>query len=167
MSHRPHGHAAPHVRVALLTLSDTRTPETDRSGALLRERFAEAGHDVVSQAILREDPAAVRAAVEGLLGADIDAIVMTGGTGISPRDRTHEAVEGLIDTHIPGFGELFRMLSYEEVGPAAMFSRAFAGVARGIVLVALPGSEAAVRLATDKLLLPGLAEMVGLLSPRP
>lgn len=153
------GNLAP-VRVALLTVSDTRTAENDESGRILREKLSSSGHVVVDQRILRDEPAEVRALVETWLDRDdVDAVITTGGTGISPRDTTYEALSGLLLKRLDGFGELFRMLSYAEIGPSAMMSRAFAGVAEGGLLVALPGSAHAVTLALDKLLLPELGHM--------
>ena len=155
------------VRTATITLSDTRTPEDDEGGELLRERLAAAGFDVVSHAIVREEPDAMRAAVRALCeGAGVDAIVLTGGTGISPRDRTIEAIAPLFEKTLDGFGEAFRRMSWDEIGPNAMLSRAIAGTLQGRVIVALPGSPKAVRLAVDKLLAPVLAHAVGLASGR-
>jgi molybdenum cofactor biosynthesis protein B len=155
------------VRVATLTLSDTRTIEDDTSGRLLGELCAAAGFTVASHEIVREDPELVRAAVERLLAAaEVDAIVLTGGTGIAPRDRTIEAIAPLFEKTVEGFGEAFRRLSWEEIGPRGMLSRASMGVAAGRVLVALPGSPGAVRLGVTQLLAPMLAHAVGLASGR-
>jgi len=159
--HRAHGIRA--VACAILTVSDTRTPETDTSGARTRELLIAAGHRVVDQAILPDEPAQVRAHVEALLGqAGVDAILVNGGTGLAPRDTTYEAVAGLLEKRLDGFGELFRMLSFQEIGAAAMLSRAVAGVARGKVVASMPGSTAAVELAMAKLLVPELGHMVKL-----
>ena len=129
----------------------------------MRELFEAAGHVVAAQTILPDEPAAVREYVERQLDrADVDAIVTSGGTGIAPRDTTYEALVGLIDKRIDGFGELFRMLSFREIASAAMLSRATAGVARGRILACLPGSTAAVELALRELLLPELPHMVHL-----
>lgn len=153
------------IRVATITLSDTRTIEDDEGGKLLGERLAAAGFEVVSHAIVREEPDAMRASVQALaMHAGVDAIVLTGGTGISPRDRTIEAIAPLFEKTLDGFGEAFRRLSWDEVGPRAMLSRAIAGTLNGRVIAALPGSPKAVRLAVDALLAPVLAHAVGLAS---
>jgi molybdopterin adenylyltransferase len=150
--HRAHGKRA--VACAILTVSDTRTPETDTSGALARDLLVQAGHRVVVQEILPDEPARVRAQVEAWLAeGDVEAIVVNGGTGLAPRDTTYEAIAGLLEKRLDGFGELFRMLSYEQIGAAAMLSRAVAGVARGTVVASMPGSTAAVELAMSKLIL--------------
>jgi molybdenum cofactor biosynthesis protein B len=159
--HRAHGKRA--VACAVLTVSDTRTAETDTSGALIRDLLAQAGHTVAGHAILPDDPARVRAWVEErLAGAEVEAVFINGGTGVAPRDTTYEAVAGLLEKRLDGFGELFRMLSYEQVGSAAMLSRAVAGIARGKVVASMPGSTAAVELAMTRLLVPELGHMVKL-----
>jgi molybdenum cofactor biosynthesis protein B len=159
--HRAHGQAA--VACAVLTASDTRTRDTDTSGARARALLEAAGHRVVASAILPDDPARIRAWIEERLAdPTVDVVVVNGGTGLAPRDTTFEAVAGLLEKRIDGFGELFRMLSYQEIGAAAMLSRAVAGVARGRVVVSVPGSTAAVELALAKLLVPELGHMVGL-----
>jgi molybdopterin adenylyltransferase len=157
--HRARGTRA--VACAILTVSDTRTPETDSSGALTRDLLVSAGHVVVAQAILPDEPDRVRAHVERLLADPrVDAVLVNGGTGIAPRDTTYEAIAGLLEKRLDGFGELFRMLSYEQIGAAAMLSRATAGVSHGKVVVSMPGSPAAVELAMAKLLVPELGHMV-------
>ena len=149
------------VACAVLTVSDTRTPRTDTSGRAIADLLAAAGHRVAARANARDEPAEVAATLEGWLAReDLDALITTGGTGISRRDGTIEVVQRLLEKRLDGFGELFRMLSYEDIGPAAMMSRACAGLSRGRILIALPGSEAAVRLAMTKLVLPELAHMV-------
>jgi molybdenum cofactor biosynthesis protein B len=159
--HRAHGVRS--VACAIVTVSDTRTTETDTSGARTREILLHAGHRVTSQTILPDEPARVRAHVERLLGdADVDAVLVNGGTGLAPRDSTYEAIASLLEKRLDGFGELFRMLSYAEVGAAAMLSRAVAGVARGKVVASMPGSTAAVALAMEKLIVPELGHMVTL-----
>jgi molybdenum cofactor biosynthesis protein B len=159
--HRAHGKRA--VACAIVTVSDTRTLETDTSGAMIRDLLVQAGHAVGGHAILPDEPARVRAHVEGLLAADdVDAVLVNGGTGLAPRDTTYEAIAGLLEKRLDGFGELFRMLSYEQIGAAAMLSRAVAGVARGRVIVSMPGSTAAVELAMAKLVVPELGHMVKL-----
>jgi molybdopterin adenylyltransferase len=157
-----HRQQAPrHVRCAVFTVSDTRTPETDTGGALLCDALSAGGHTVALRAIHPDDPAVVRTAVaDAIASGAIDAVLTTGGTGVSARDTTYEAITGLLQKTLPGFGELFRSLSYAEIGAAAMMSRAVAGVSQGCVIIALPGSPDAVRLALDKLILPELGHMV-------
>jgi molybdenum cofactor biosynthesis protein B len=142
-------------------VSDTRTDEDDRSGAAARRLLVEAGHEVVDRSIVPDDPAQVRARLTRWIdGGACDVIVSTGGTGIAPRDRTYEAVVELLDRRLDGFGELFRMLSWEQVGSAAMLSRAVGGVARGTAIFALPGSTKAVELALERLIVPELGHLV-------
>ncbi|MBE3589950.1 MAG: MogA/MoaB family molybdenum cofactor biosynthesis protein [Firmicutes bacterium] len=149
------------VRAAVLTISDTRTEETDTAGRWIRERLAAAGHAVAAHRIVRDDPETVAEAVAGWLASpDVDVILTTGGTGIARRDRTVEAVRPLLEREIPGFGEIFRWLSYQEIGAAAMLSGAFAGTARGKLVACLPGSRGAVELALERLLLPELRHLV-------
>lgn len=161
-----HREAAPdHVRVAVVTVSDTRTPEDDTGGDAAEEILRGAGHEVVHREIVRDDPPRVRELLAGLLArADVDAVVTTGGTGISGRDTTYEVASGLIDKRLDGFGELFRMLSYEEIGAAAMLSRTVAGSVRTAsgskFLVCLPGSRNAVRLGVERLLVPEISHVV-------
>ena len=164
LARRP-AHAAPHaVGCAIVTVSDTRGRADDRSGAVLEERIAGGGHTVVSRDWVRDEVAAIRRRVRAALArAGVDAVLVTGGTGVASRDVTPEAVAPLVQRWLPGFGELFRMLSYSEVGGAAWLSRAAAGVAGGKLLVILPGSPAAVRLAADRLLVPELAHAARLL----
>ena len=147
------------VRCAVLTISDTRALETDVSGRAIVELLEGAGHIVAKRQILRDEPKDVRDAVLANVGG-VDAIVTTGGTGITSRDSTYEAIAGLLEKHLHGFGELFRSLSYQEIGSAAMMSRATAGVARGTAIFILPGSEHAVRLGMTKLILPELGHVV-------
>jgi molybdopterin adenylyltransferase len=154
-------HAPRTVRVFVLTVSDTRTAATDTSGQAARDLCAAAGHEVVGYQILRDEPAEVRALVAdlGARGA-ADAILVNGGTGLSRRDSTYEALERLLDKRLDGFGELFRALSFAAIGPAAMLSRALAGVHAGVVVFATPGSTAAVKLALERLILPELGHVV-------
>ena len=149
MSAEEHRRQAPEqVRFALLTVSDTRTLETDESGQLIIELITAAFHVAAFRAICKDEPEEVRALVQQACSADgVDALVVTGGTGISKRDATYEAIRDLHDVEIPGFGELFRYLSYKEIGAASMLSRASAGVVAGRPVFSLPGSAAAVRLA--------------------
>jgi molybdenum cofactor biosynthesis protein B len=145
----------------VLTISDTKTPETDTSGALIRERLTAAGHRVVGSSIARDEPSEVQRIIrEAAADASVQVVIMTGGTGITSRDSTFEAVEAMLDKRLPGFGELFRMLSYQEIGAAAMLSRAQMGIHARRIVVSLPGSPNACRLALDKLLLPELGHLV-------
>ena len=145
----------------VLTISDSKTPETDTSGALIRELLAAAGHGVVGHAIVKDEPTQVAAVIrEGCESSAVQAFVLTGGTGVTSRDSTFEAVEALLDKRLTGFGELFRMLSYEEIGAAAMMSRAQGGVVQGRALFSLPGSPNACRLALEKLILPELGHVL-------
>jgi molybdenum cofactor biosynthesis protein B len=149
------------VRCAVITVSDTRTAATDRSGDAIAAMLTAASHQVAARALVADEAALIRDAVQRqLAAADLDAVIVTGGTGISARDCTYEVVAALVEKRLDGFGELFRMLSYEQIGSAAMMSRASAGLAGGKIVVSLPGSEAAVRLAMDKLLLPELGHLV-------
>jgi molybdenum cofactor biosynthesis protein B len=160
-SHRAQSKRA--VSCAIVTVSDTRTVETDTSGAMTRDLLVQAGHVIAGQAILPDEPARVRAHVEALLAEpEVDAVLVNGGTGLAPRDTTYEAIAGLLEKRLDGFGELFRMLSYEQIGAAAMLSRAVAGVARGKVVASMPGSTAAVELAMSQLVVPELGHMVKL-----
>ena len=147
------------VRCAVLTISDTRGMETDVSGRTIVELLEAAGHVVAKRQILRDEPTDVHDAVVAQVGG-VDAIVTTGGTGMTSRDSTYEAVVGLFEKRLDGFGELFRTLSYQEIGSAAMLSRACAGIARGTAIFLLPGAENAVRLAMTKLIIPELGHVV-------
>ena len=163
MSRHAHRAVGP-VAVAVVTVSDSRTAETDASGACIRTALERAGHRVVSYAILPDEPSRIREHVErALADPAVQAVIVNGGTGIAPRDTTYEALTGLLEKRLEGFGELFRMLSWQQVGAAAMLSRAAAGVARGKILASLPGSPAAVELAMERLLVPELGHMARLL----
>lgn len=141
------------VRLAVLTVSDTRTAGDDRSGDLLEERIAAAGHELAGRAIVKDDAGAIEARLRGWIAdPGVDAVIATGGTGITGRDVTPEAFRRVLDKEIPGFGELFRMLSYEKIGASALQSRALAGVAGGTYLFALPGSPGACRDGWDGIL---------------
>jgi molybdenum cofactor biosynthesis protein B len=155
-------HAPRRVPSVVITVSDTRTPADDRGGALLVELLEAAGHPVVGRALVADDVDAIQQAIdEAVMRDDVAAVFLTGGTGIAPRDVTPEALAPVLDRTIPGFGELFRSLSYQEIGSAALLSRALAGVVRGRLVAALPGSRAAIRLAMEKLLLPELGHLAG------
>jgi molybdenum cofactor biosynthesis protein B len=153
------------VRCYVLTISDTRTPANDTSGVAIAQLLEANGHEVAGRAIVRDDPDAIRSALQAQLDdTRAQVIITTGGTGITSRDSTYEVVGNLLEKRLEGFGELFRMLSYEEIGSSAMMTRACAGTAQGKIIVSLPGSENAVRLGMNKLLLPELGHLVRELS---
>src|SRR5450759_1109572 len=156
MSHLAHKADAPaSVACYVITVSDTRTADTDASGRAIVDLLRAAGHLVIGRTIVKDDPDEVRSAIERQLASpDVQAIITTGGTGVSSRDGTYDVVTSLLHKRLDGFGELFRMLSYEAIGSSAMMSRACAGLTAGRIIVSLPGSEAAVRLAMEKLLIP-------------
>jgi len=157
--HRSEGPAA--VRCAVVTVSDTRTLATDTGGQTVVDRLVAAGHVVVERHILPDEPERMRPLlIELRQRADVDAVLLTGGTGIASRDQTYETVAGLLTKPLPGYGELFRLLSYGEIGAAAMLSRAVGGLLGRVVVLTMPGSTAAVRLAMDKLILPELGHLV-------
>jgi molybdenum cofactor biosynthesis protein B len=157
-AHRAEAH--PSVPCFVLTVSDTRTLDTETSGRAIAEGLLAAGHTVVDRLIEKDDPASVRRIVEAELDRQrARAIITTGGTGLAGRDSTYEALVPLLEKRIDGFGELFRMLSFQEIGSAAMMSRAAAGIVRGTALFLLPGSEAAVRLAMRRLIIPELGHI--------
>ncbi len=151
----------PSVTCVVITVSDTRSIATDTGGAEVARVLGARGHGVRRREIVPDDLARIRDAVTRALDEpEVQAVITTGGTGIARRDVTWEAITGVLEKPLDGFGELFRSLSYAEIGPAAMLSRACAGAARGKIVVALPGSEAAVRLAMEKLVGPELAHLV-------
>ncbi len=162
MSHQEHRAAASAcIHCYVLTVSDTRTEENDTGGRLLRDLLEDEGHHVVGYTIVPDEKATLRAAIERQLDAEaVQAVITTGGTGISRRDGTYEVVSELLEKRIEGFGELFRALSFEEIGPAAMLSRACGGVVRGTILISLPGSQHAVRLGMTRLVIPELGHLV-------
>ena len=162
MSHVAHKAEAPKsTRCFVVTVSDTRMEANDRSGKTIVELLSQQGHRVAGKTIVPDDAERVRAELEAQIAADdVDAVIMTGGTGITRRDGTYEVVAALLDKRIDGFGELFRALSFEEIGPAAMLSRACAGIAGGTIVISMPGSEHAVRLAMTKLVLPEIGHLV-------
>lgn len=164
-AHHKHHHrtqAPEAVPTVIVTVSDTRTLETDTGGALVETMLGEAGQPVCGRRIVRDEPEAIRdALLEALAAPDARAIVLTGGTGVAPRDVTPDTIEPLLERVIPGFGELFRMLSYEDIGSAAILSRALAGLSQGKVVFVIPGSRGAVRLAMEKLIVPELGHLAG------
>ena len=162
MGHVDHKAAAPSsVRCYVLTVSDTRTEETDTGGRAVADLLQAGGHQVIGRSIVRDEPDQIRATIrQQLANADVQVIIATGGTGVSRRDSTFETIDAMLDKRLDGFGELFRMLSFHEIGPAAMLSRASAGTAGGKIIFSLPGSENAVRLALTKLIVPELGHVL-------
>lgn len=157
--HRAQAQTQGSVPFAIVTVSDTRTPENDQSGALIRVLAVAAGHTVVEYRIVKDEPEQVEQALEDFAEGPARLIIFNGGTGISRRDRTFDVISRRLEKTLPGFGELFRMLSYEQVGAAAMLSRATAGVFRGRVVASIPGSPDAVTLAMEKLILPEIQHL--------
>jgi len=154
------------VPCVVVTISDTRDEASDLSGQLIKSALERDGHQLAGYRIVKDEPAEIdRLLREALAARDIEAIIVNGGTGISPRDSTYEVVNRLLDKRLDGFGEIFRYLSYLEIGSAAIMSRAVAGTAQGKILISLPGSKGAVALAMDKLILPELRHMVSQLQP--
>jgi len=149
------------LSLAVVTVSDTRTMETDASGALIVALAEEAGHRLIERAIVPDEPALLSSLLETLRPRDdLHAVLVTGGTGISPRDRTYETVSALLTKPLPGYGELFRMLSFAEIGPACVLSRAVGGLIDKLVILVMPGSRAAVELAMRRIILPELPHIV-------
>ncbi|MCA9403383.1 MAG: molybdenum cofactor biosynthesis protein MoaB [Candidatus Omnitrophica bacterium] len=156
-AHRAYAQHAGPVAFALVTVSDTRTESTDENGRYLKERIAALGHTVDSAHIVRDEARDIEAILAALQEGGARIIIFNGGTGIASRDRTFDVISRRLDKTLPGFGELFRMLSYEQVGAAAMLSRATAGTSQGKVIISVPGSPQAVRLAWEKLIAPECA----------
>jgi len=149
------------IRCFVVTVSDTRDETTDQSGQLVKSQLADEGHRLAGYRIVKDEPAQIEALLrEAIADRNIEAIIVNGGTGISPRDGTYEVIVKLLDKRLDGFGEIFRYLSYQDIGSAAIMSRAVAGSAQGKVLISLPGSRGAVGLAIEKLILPELGHMV-------
>ncbi len=161
MSVNEHKAQASHsVACFVITVSDTRTDDTDTGGRAIVDLLTKAGHTVAGRTIVKDDPELVRGTIERqLANPQVQVIITTGGTGITSRDSTYEVVSGLLQKKLDGFGELFRMLSYEQIGSAAIMSRATAGLVAGRIIVSLPGSEGAVRLAMERLLIPELGHL--------
>lgn len=162
-SHVEHkAHAPRSIRCAVITCSDTRTPDTDTSGKLIQQLLKDNGHQIDTYQVMKDEPKEVQALIRQLASKeDVQAVIINGGTGISGRDSTFEAVDALLEKRLDGFGEIFRYLSYKEVGSPAMLSRATAGLFSGTILFSIPGSERAVRLAMEQLILPELGHIVG------
>jgi molybdenum cofactor biosynthesis protein B len=145
----------------IITCSDTRTPETDTSGQLIQKLLKEQGHTVVGYRVAKDEPAEIQLWIaRGTASEEVQAIIINGGTGISRRDSTFEAVDEMLEKRLDGFGEIFRLLTYQEIGSPAIMSRAAAGIVKGRALFSIPGSENAVRLAMEKLILPELGHLV-------
>jgi len=162
MTHLPHPDSpGMTVNCAVITVSDTRSPETDRSGQMIHQLLLGAGHTVGAYTIVKDEPIQIQAQMQ-VLGnsSELGAVIFNGGTGIAPRDTTYDAIESLLEKTLPGFGELFRWLSYQEIGSRAIASRAIAGVYQGKLIFSVPGSTNAVKLAMQQLILPELAHLV-------
>ena len=162
MSHKEHREQAPKsVNCAVLTISDSRTEQDDESGSLIKQKLIDSGHNVNDCALLKNEVASVKSQIEEWLGRnELQVIICSGGTGLSHRDVTVETILPILEKRMDGFGELFRSLSYQEIGTASMMSRAIAGVARSKVILCLPGSLGAARLAMDSIILPEMGHMV-------
>lgn len=149
------------IRCFVLTVSDTRDETTDSSGQLIKSQLSDEGHQLAGYRIVKDEPAEIEALLrDAIADRGVEAIIVNGGTGISPRDGTYEVIGRLLDKRLDGFGEIFRYLSYLDIGSAAVMSRAVAGSAQGKILISLPGSKGAVALAMEKLILPELRHMV-------
>lgn len=148
------------ISCGIITISDTRTLETDTSGAVARAALESQGHAILSYAVVKDEPAQIVSLVQAMAAGGCQVIITNGGTGIARRDSTFEAIDALLEKRLPGFGEIFRMLSYADIGPAAMLSRATAGLFGGTLIFCLPGSTGAVRLALEKLIVPELPHLV-------
>jgi|SRR6187549_3799245 len=161
-SHHEHKDQAPSsIGCMIITCSDTRTPETDTSGQLIRKLLEERGHTVVGYHLVKDDPPQIQLWIaRGTANEAVQAIIINGGTGISRRDSTFEAVDAMLEKRLAGFGEIFRLLTFQDIGSPAIMSRATAGVINGRVLFSTPGSENAVRLAMEKLILPELGHLI-------
>lgn len=161
-SHREHKkHAPKRIGCVVITCSDTRTIETDTSGLLMQRLLKEHGHQVLAYHLVKDEPTEIRNLIKtGAEDEGVQAILINGGTGISRRDSTFEAIDGLLEKRLDGFGEIFRYLTYQDIGSSAIMSRATAGTFQGRVIISTPGSEGAVRLAMEKLILPELAHMI-------
>ncbi len=162
MSYQEHKQKAPQsVSCAVLTISDSRTEQDDESGRLLKEKLSQNGHRVISYSILKDEAESIEKKIYELLGQEeLQVIITSGGTGVSHRDITVETVSPILEKKLDGFGELFRFLTYQELGTASIMSRAIAGVARGKVIICLPGSPGAANLAMDRVILPEIGHLV-------
>lgn len=163
MTHLPHADVlGMAVSCAVITVSDTRSPDTDRSGQLIQLLLLKAGHSIGAYTIVKDEPSEIIPQMQAFCQrSNLDVLIFNGGTGIAPRDTTYDAIASLLEKTLPGFGELFRFLSYQEIGSRAMASRAVAGVCQGKLVFSLPGSTKAVKLAVEQLILPELVHLVG------
>ena len=160
-AHEHKSHAPRSVGCMVITCSDTRTPDTDTSGQLIQKLLKEQGHTITAYHLVKDEPSEIKARIaQGTANAQVQAIIINGGTGISRRDSTFEAVDAMLEKRLDGFGEVFRYLTYQDIGSPAIMSRATAGIIKGRVLFSTPGSENAVRLAMEKLILPELGHLV-------
>nr|WP_024544489.1 molybdenum cofactor biosynthesis protein B [Picosynechococcus sp. NKBG15041c] len=163
---QPHSDSSARVvRCGVVTVSDTRSPETDKSGQCIQDLLTAAGHEVGDYEVIKDNPEAIAKRLEILAHTDLEALIFSGGTGIAHRDNTYDMLEKHLEKTLPGFGEIFRSLSYQEIGSRAIASRAVAGTYRGMILFSLPGSTGAVQLAMEKLILPELRHLVTQLRP--
>jgi molybdopterin adenylyltransferase len=163
--HEHKGQASHSIGCMIITCSDTRIADTDSSGQLIQKLLKDQGHTVVGYQLVKDDPAQIQLWIaRAMMNDAVQALIINGGTGISRRDSTFEAVDDMLEKRLPGFGELFRLLTYQEIGSPAIMSRATAGILKGRVLFSVPGSEHAVRLAMEKLILPELGHLVQQLS---
>ncbi|MDD5190179.1 MAG: MogA/MoaB family molybdenum cofactor biosynthesis protein [Dehalococcoidales bacterium] len=162
MSYQEHKHVSPqNLKCAVITTSDSRTEANDESGSYLKEQLISAGHTVTHYAILKNDVAAIRETIQCLIEhRDVQVIITSGGTGLSKKDVTVNTIRGLLEKELEGFGEIFRALSYQEIGAGAIMSRALAGVAKTKIIICIPGSLGAVKLAVDKIILPEIGHLV-------
>ena len=158
--HKKKAQAIGPIRCAIFTISDARKETEDISGKKMVELISAGGHQVVAYQVIPNDPSRLKAVLEEQLSGDADLIITSGGTGLSRRDQTIEAIVPLLEKVLPGFGELFRFLSYQQIGSAALMSRALLGLARGKIVVCLPGSPRAVELATERLILPEIQHLL-------
>ena len=168
MAYKEHLTESPReIGCAVITVSDTRNEDNDESGRLIKDLLTEYGHRIVHYTIVKDSPLQIKGELAMLVESTrCQAIILNGGTGIAPRDTTYDSIERMLEKRLDGFGELFRYLSYQEIGSGAIMSRAVAGVVRGRIVISLPGSTGAVRLAMEKLVLPELGHLVGTVTPR-
>ncbi|MEE2659811.1 MAG: molybdenum cofactor biosynthesis protein B [Candidatus Latescibacterota bacterium] len=168
MSHAEHRAAAPEsVGVGVITVSDSRNRDNDKSGKFIREKLIETGHLVPHYALVTDTARQIKGELAIVCEkSSVQALILNGGTGIAPRDNTFEVVNGLLEKRLPGFGEIFRYLSFQEIGSAAIMSRACAGTYRGRIVISLPGSTNACRLAMDQIIIPELAHLVDTIKPK-
>lgn len=162
MNHKPHpDRESVTLQCVVITVSDTRTEETDKSGQIIQQLLTNAKHEIVAYRIVKDEPAAIKEQIEQLsANIPLDVLIFNGGTGIAPRDTTYDAIASLLDKTLPGFGEIFRYLSYREIGSRAIASRAIAGVYQNKLIFSLPGSSNAVKLGMNELILPEIVHLV-------